>query len=60
MRFAILIHSTGQQFTDTVSLGPGLTITRQSIGAAIDSVGFQGVDGILGYEMFISCDVVNH
>ena len=38
----------GEQWTDTVSLGPGLTVTGQSIGVAETSSGFQGVDGILG------------
>ncbi|EIW53588.1 acid protease [Trametes versicolor FP-101664 SS1] len=39
---------SGTEFTDTVSLGPGLTITGQSIGVAARSDGFDGVDGILG------------
>ncbi|KAK7695039.1 hypothetical protein QCA50_002227 [Cerrena zonata] len=39
---------SGNEFTDTVSLGSGLTITRQSIGVATRSTGFSGVDGILG------------
>ena len=38
----------GEEWTDTVSLGSGLTITKQSIGVAKTSSGFQGVDGILG------------
>jgi len=38
----------GTEFTDTVSLGGGLTVTKQSIGVASSSDGFQGVDGILG------------
>ena len=39
---------TGTEFTDTVSLGSGLTITGQSIGVAARSTGFDGVDGIIG------------
>ena len=39
---------SGNEFTDTVSLGGGLTITKQSIGVATSSDGFEGVDGILG------------
>ena len=38
----------GEEWTDTVKLGSGLTITQQSIGVAKNSSGFQGVDGILG------------
>lgn len=38
----------GVEFTDTVALGEGLTITKQSIGVASSSMGFEGVDGILG------------
>ncbi|THH08352.1 hypothetical protein EW145_g2760 [Phellinidium pouzarii] len=39
---------SGTEFTDTVSLGSGLTIPKQSIGVASQSQGFSGVDGILG------------
>jgi hypothetical protein len=39
---------SGEEFIDTVSLAPGLTIPQQSIGAAEFSEGFDGVDGILG------------
>lgn len=38
----------GTEFTDTVTLGNGLTIKSQSIGVASRSQGFDGVDGILG------------
>ncbi|KAH9930625.1 aspartic peptidase domain-containing protein, partial [Fomitopsis serialis] len=38
----------GTEYTDTVTLGDGLTITEQSIGVAALSRGFSGVDGILG------------
>ncbi|OJA19120.1 hypothetical protein AZE42_02137 [Rhizopogon vesiculosus] len=38
----------GTEYTDTVTLGTGLTITQQSIGVANTSTGFTGVDGILG------------
>ncbi|KAI9070303.1 acid protease [Trametes sanguinea] len=36
------------EFTDQVTLAPGLVIQDQSIGAAIESQGFDGVDGIIG------------
>lgn len=39
---------SGTEFTDTVTLAPGLVITQQSIGVASTSTGFSGVDGILG------------
>ncbi|KAI0059467.1 family A1 protease [Artomyces pyxidatus] len=39
---------SGTEFTDTVSLGNGLTVTGQSIGVASTSEGFDGFDGILG------------
>ncbi|KAL4246323.1 peptidase A1 family protein [Abortiporus biennis] len=39
---------SGTEFTDTVSLGSGLSINSQSIGVASRSDGFDGVDGILG------------
>ncbi|KAH9885224.1 acid protease [Cubamyces lactineus] len=39
---------SGTEFTDTVTLGDGLTVTGQGIGAASRSDGFDGVDGILG------------
>ncbi|KAG2124020.1 aspartic peptidase domain-containing protein [Suillus clintonianus] len=39
---------SGTEYTDTVTLGSGLTITQQSIGVASRSTGFTGVDGILG------------
>lgn len=39
---------SGTEFTDTVSLGSGLTATKQSIGVASTAQGFDGVDGILG------------
>ncbi|KAM5544280.1 hypothetical protein V8D89_001940 [Ganoderma adspersum] len=39
---------SGTEFTDTVTVGPGLTITGQSIGVASTSQGFDGVDGIVG------------
>lgn len=38
----------GTEYTDTVTLGSGLTITQQSIGVASTSTGFTGVDGIIG------------
>ncbi|KAG1881546.1 aspartic peptidase domain-containing protein [Suillus tomentosus] len=39
---------SGTEYTDTITLGTGLTITAQSIGVASTSSGFTGVDGILG------------
>ncbi|KAJ7459167.1 aspartic peptidase A1 [Mycena galericulata] len=39
---------SGTEYTDTVTLAPGLVITKQSIGVASTSSGFTGVDGILG------------
>ncbi|KAG1738545.1 acid protease [Suillus lakei] len=39
---------TGAEYYDTVTLGPGLVITNQSIGNALRSARFQGVDGIIG------------
>ncbi|KAG1799132.1 aspartic peptidase domain-containing protein [Suillus subaureus] len=39
---------SGTEYTDTVTLGSGLTITKQSIGDASTTEGFSGVDGILG------------
>ena len=44
---------SGNEFTDTVTLGSGLTVQRQSIGVASSSQGFAGtiVDGLLGYEI---------
>ncbi|KAI0050951.1 aspartic peptidase A1 [Auriscalpium vulgare] len=39
---------SGTEYTDTVTLGSGLTITNQSIGVASRSSGFTGFDGILG------------
>ncbi|KAH9841357.1 acid protease [Rhodofomes roseus] len=39
---------SGTEYTDTVTVGTGLTIQNQSIGVASTAQGFQGVDGILG------------
>ncbi|KAF9486586.1 aspartic protease [Pholiota conissans] len=39
---------SGTEFTDTVTLASGLVISKQSIGVASTSTGFDGVDGILG------------
>ncbi|KAH9945544.1 acid protease [Amylocystis lapponica] len=38
----------GEEYTDTVTFGSGLTVTQQSIGVASNSEGFDSVDGILG------------
>ncbi|KAI0296360.1 aspartic peptidase A1 [Multifurca ochricompacta] len=40
--------SDSTEFTDTVTIGPGLVISGQSIGVASDSTGFTGFDGVLG------------
>ncbi|PPR05338.1 LOW QUALITY PROTEIN: hypothetical protein CVT26_011601 [Gymnopilus dilepis] len=39
---------SGREVTDQVSIAPGLTISKQSIGVADESEGFEGVDGIIG------------
>lgn len=39
---------SGEEYTDEVSFG-GLTVSSQSIGAASQSSGFTGVDGIIGF-----------
>jgi hypothetical protein len=39
---------SGKEYTDTVSFS-GLTVSSQSIGAASQSSGFTGVDGIIGF-----------
>ncbi|KAI9452783.1 aspartic peptidase A1 [Lactarius psammicola] len=39
---------SGTEFLDTVTIGPGLVISSQSIGVASTSTGFAGFDGILG------------
>jgi hypothetical protein len=39
---------SGNEYTDTVTFA-GLTVTKQSIGAATSSSGFDGVDGIIGF-----------
>ncbi|KAM0469610.1 hypothetical protein ACHAPX_010388 [Trichoderma viride] len=39
---------SGTEYIDTVSFG-GLTVSKQSIGAATESDGFDGVDGIIGF-----------
>ncbi|KAM3583976.1 hypothetical protein VKS41_003942 [Umbelopsis sp. WA50703] len=40
---------SGTEYTDSVSLGSGFTITAQSIGVASTATGFSGVDGIIGF-----------
>ncbi|KAG1790292.1 acid protease [Suillus plorans] len=39
---------SGEEYTDTVTLGPDLVIQNQGIGVASYAQGFEGVDGILG------------
>ncbi|KAI0064989.1 acid protease [Artomyces pyxidatus] len=41
----------GTEYTDTVTLGTGLVIPKQSIGVASSSSGFSGFDGILGRRL---------
>ena len=42
----------GREFIDTISIGDsGLTIPQQSMGFALLTQGFNGVDGILGYRL---------
>ncbi|KAH9017903.1 hypothetical protein EDB85DRAFT_2154887 [Lactarius pseudohatsudake] len=38
---------SGTEFLDTMTVGTGLVIPRQSIGVASTSTGFNGFDGIL-------------
>jgi hypothetical protein len=39
---------TGTEYTDEVTLAPGLVIQKQSIGVASQATGFDDVDGIIG------------
>ena len=39
----------GEEFIDQVALSNNLVIPQQSIGAAEFAIGFDGVDGILGF-----------
>ncbi|PIL28426.1 transporter [Ganoderma sinense ZZ0214-1] len=39
---------SGEEYTDTVTLSPELVISNQGIAVATSSVGFDGLDGILG------------
>ncbi|KAJ8593943.1 acid protease [Rhizopogon salebrosus TDB-379] len=39
---------SGEEYTDTVTLGPNLIIQNQGVGVASSAQGFQDVDGILG------------
>ncbi|KAJ6584084.1 acid protease [Mycena vulgaris] len=39
---------TGTEYTDQVTLGPGLVIQNQSIGVSSQATGFNDVDGIFG------------
>ena len=43
---------SGTEFNDQVDFGSGLVIHGQSIGAAIESNGFDDSDGILGYVLY--------
>ena len=48
--FAVLLLPPflGTEFEDTVTIAPGLVITKQSIGVTSTSTGISKVDGILG------------
>lgn len=41
---------SGAQFVDTLTLAAGIAIEAQSIGESVISSGFDGIDGILGYD----------
>ena len=43
----------GEEYIDTITFG-SITIPQQSIGAAEFAFGFDGVDGILGYEYYLA------
>ena len=45
----------GTEFNDKFSLDGGLNVFGQSIGVAIESTGFDDVDGILG---FVVCQTI--
>ncbi|KAF8547620.1 acid protease [Imleria badia] len=52
---------SGEEWTDTVTLGSGLVIENQSIGVASSATGFSGVDGILGVgPVDLTADTVNN
>lgn len=42
---------SGKEYVDRVTVG-GLTVQKQSIGSAIKSIGFDGVDGYVEYIHF--------
>lgn len=44
----LLMYALGTEFNDLVSFDSDLTVFGQSIGAAIDSSGFDDSDGVLG------------
>ena len=47
--FDVLIpYVLGMEYLDTVTISSGLVITKQSIGVASNSSGFDEFDGILG------------
>jgi hypothetical protein len=48
-RFFFQDAFAGEEVIDTVSFGD-ITIPQQIIGASLISSGFDGVDGIIGYE----------
>jgi cathepsin E len=45
---SLIVPFLGTQYTDQLTLAPGLVIPKQSIGVASYSAGLHGVDGVLG------------
>lgn len=54
----VLTWIIGEAFSDTVTVADGLAIENQVIGSALDSSGFDGVDGIIGYAVFLRTSVL--
>ena len=46
--FAIFTPLPGTEYIDSVTIAPGVVISGQSIGVALNSSGFFPLDGILG------------
>lgn len=44
----LMLSRSGEEVLESVTLADGLTLLNQSIAVAVESVGFDGVDGILG------------
>lgn len=56
--YSLLKYPLGTEFNDMVSMDGGLTVFGQSIGAAIDSSGFDDSDGVLGCVIQVYGSVV--